>query len=390
MIVGGSTTSLLSLMNSLDPQKYDIDLQLYKNEGPLLDALPKHVNLLSKAEKYSGVTGKIGKLLKFIFKGYALKAVVRSLKNGNLGVSRAVLGDCKAKEFSKKNNKHYDYAIGFLEGWSDRYLAWGVDADNKYAWLHSTFDNITKDPDAERSWMNLVDKIVFVADACLESFVNRMPDMSSKCLTIENITDDDYIIGRAECIDESDDKYIAFSSFNGMKIITVCRVDIETKGLDRVIQCADRMKKIGKSFLWYIVGDGEQYELFKSKVCDAGLSDVLVPIGRRMNPYTFINISDVMCMLSRYEGKPMVVTESLILNVPVVVTEYLSAHNQIKQGVEGVIVANDDSSIVENVVSHLLNSEQLLQMREYVSSNTYGNKEYIKVIEKELFTLKGE
>lgn len=46
MILGGSTTSLLSLMNGLDPTKYQIDLQLQNNSSPLLNDIPKHVHLL--------------------------------------------------------------------------------------------------------------------------------------------------------------------------------------------------------------------------------------------------------------------------------------------------------------------------------------------------------
>ena len=65
MIIGGSTTSLLSLLNSLDAEKYEVDLQLFRNRGPLLDAIPEHVNLLPEAQLHKGALGKLCKLCLF-------------------------------------------------------------------------------------------------------------------------------------------------------------------------------------------------------------------------------------------------------------------------------------------------------------------------------------
>ena len=49
MSIGGSTTSLLSLLNELDYEKYDVDLLLYKNQGDLLSLIPPQVNVLDQA-----------------------------------------------------------------------------------------------------------------------------------------------------------------------------------------------------------------------------------------------------------------------------------------------------------------------------------------------------
>ena len=51
MMMGGSTTSLLSLLENIDKQKFQVDLQLYRNTGPLLSEIPKGVKLLPTAKK---------------------------------------------------------------------------------------------------------------------------------------------------------------------------------------------------------------------------------------------------------------------------------------------------------------------------------------------------
>lgn len=46
MIVGGSTTSLLSLLNELDYSQYDVDLLLLEKGGVLDRQIPSAVNVI--------------------------------------------------------------------------------------------------------------------------------------------------------------------------------------------------------------------------------------------------------------------------------------------------------------------------------------------------------
>lgn len=46
MMVGGSTTSLLSVLNLIDYNKYEVDIQFQYGAGPLKDYLPKQINIL--------------------------------------------------------------------------------------------------------------------------------------------------------------------------------------------------------------------------------------------------------------------------------------------------------------------------------------------------------
>ena len=382
MIIGGSTTALLSLMSNMDPQKYDIDLQLFRNRGPLLDIIPSYVNLLPEAERYIGMKGRLVKLCKFFFKGYFLRFLWKKFRGKN---EKSVLSLFQSKELSKKNVKNYDYAVGFLEGWSDWYLAFGILATKKYAWLHSTYANITKEPTSELPWMQRVDKIVFVADSCREAFEQSLPQMVKKSITIENITDSRIIKQRSLQIDDNDLDYQRFVSTDGLKIITVCRLTVHVKGLDRIVNCSKLLKESGCRFYWYIVGDGEDKDYLQALIETAGVYDCVVLVGKRMNPYPFIAAADLMCMPSRYEGKPITITESMILGTPPIVTEYLSAHDQINHGKEGIIVPNEDNAIVD-AISRLIQDTSLCgNMKKRLLSSEYGNTEYISKIEKILF-----
>ena len=52
-MVGGTSSALLSLFNSIDKDICSIDLILYSDTGPLMDLIPDHVNVLPIAYKYN-------------------------------------------------------------------------------------------------------------------------------------------------------------------------------------------------------------------------------------------------------------------------------------------------------------------------------------------------
>lgn len=130
MVVGGSTTSLLSLLQCLNKETYDIDLLLYRNSGPLFDSIPDNIEVLPEAALYNRTTiWQIVKQLSiFLFKGYALKALIWNAKKRTLGFSGQILANMQTAEFSRTLDKEYDIAIGYIEGWPDRYVARKVKA----------------------------------------------------------------------------------------------------------------------------------------------------------------------------------------------------------------------------------------------------------------------
>jgi glycosyltransferase involved in cell wall biosynthesis len=383
MVVGGSTTSLLSLLQCLNKEKYDIDLLLYRNSGPLFDAIPDNIEVLPEAAIYDRSTVRqIAKQLGiFLFKGYALKALLWKAKKRKLGFSQQILADMQTAEFSRTLDKEYDVAIGYIEGWSDRYVASKVKAHKKLAWLHAEFDRVAAFPELECKWMEKVDYIVTVAERCREEFAAKMPAFSAKAICIENIVSTKTVRLRAEQVEEHDDAYDYLQSFNGFKIITVCRLSMEHKGLDRAVMCARALKGLGYSFVWYVVGEGGDRCALQHMINDNGVNDCFKLIGNRFNPYRFIKECDVFCMPSRFEGKPIAITESMMLGVPPVVTEYLSAKEQIKDGYDGIVVANTDDAILDGIKTVFDDTTLLNRLKSTLQGNDYGNECIVKSIE---------
>lgn len=388
MIVGGSTTALIGLLNAIDRNQYDIDLILYKNEGKLFGFIPEDVHILPEAFICNGKYGSIKKWAKGIASGYLIKARKTNHKIKQKGLSQQVLYDFQVHELSRTLPGHYDIAIGFLEGWADRFIVSNVDADIRIGWLHSTFGKIAAIPKLEETWMNKVDSIICVAQSCVDDFVTAMPEYEHKATYIPNIIDAEYIKKRAMEVETNDNLYDCFARCDCFKIVSVCRLSIETKGLDRMIAAAEGLVRCGYEFVWYVVGEGSDRSILEKMINERGLQKYIVLTGVRINPYPFIKAADVLCMASRWEGMPSTVTEAKILGTPCVVTEYLSAREQIKQGIEGIIVRNDDSAIEKGLEWCLNNRQKLEEMSAFLMSSRYANKEAFRLLENELLKVR--
>ena len=86
-----------------------------------------------------------------------------------------------------------------------------------------------------------------VSEVCLDHFNKAFPKLKSKTMMLENISAARYMIDKAVEGTETID-------FDGLKIITVCRLDIRTKGLDRAVAVANKLRNEGYRFKWFVVG----------------------------------------------------------------------------------------------------------------------------------------
>ena len=78
MMLGGTTTAILSMLNAIDYEKYDVDLVMYRNKGMDCSKIPEKVNLLPDVARFSGILEKTLKLLGSIFNGQIFKGFFHS------------------------------------------------------------------------------------------------------------------------------------------------------------------------------------------------------------------------------------------------------------------------------------------------------------------------
>jgi len=369
MIVGGSTTSLLGLLNNFDYKNYQVSLLLNDLTGVLQDQIPKQVNILSNLPN---VLQSID--TKYLFN--YIKARVLSIVKRNDFIRSQIMSAEKAR-ISARIEHCYDIAIAFLEFWPSQYVYQRVTAAKKILWIHTDYASIIPSIRYDEKIYSSADKVVLVSPKCLENFIRFSPRNASKTVCIPNLLSSATIKKLANVPINFD-----YTKDDTLRIVTVARIAFGTKGHDRGLNVLMQMKQSFplKKFVWYIIGDGPDAIRLSEMIRSLGMQDNVLMMGEMINPHPYVKLMDVFFLPSRFEGKPMAVTEAQMNGVVPFVTRYASAPEQIKNMVDGVICDNNDSALL-NTMKHLFEGRiDLDNMKAILKSKDYSNNDEIKKV----------
>lgn len=133
--------------------------------------------------------------------------------------------------------KKYDIAIGYLEGWSDEFVAYNVQAAQKICGSFRFCNVQYINRILTEKYLSKADKIVCVSTECLKNFNTLFPNLSTKSVYLPNINSSEYIKEKSlETLDDDNLKHV--KNCRKFKIISVCRLSIYHKGIDRMIWAA--------------------------------------------------------------------------------------------------------------------------------------------------------
>lgn len=352
--------------------------------------IPEYVKLLPSAYKESKfLSSGRRKIVRTILNGRAFLALKSLLKYRNTpkGNFRHILmhyGMAAQVSLSRVVDEQFDYAIGFMEGWSNEYVVSSkIKADRKFVWVHPQYKSSYLLPEIDRKTFDKADGIALISKNCLEQFFEFFPEYKQKTYVVPNIMSSDLVLQKAgKC-------HVTLMRAK-INFCTVCRCDIKVKGLDRLLKAFYELKQQGltKDVIWHFIGGGGEFEQFKQEVDSLEMNDTILLYGNKLNPLPYLQQMDVFVLASRYEGKPVSVTEAQILGLPCLVTDYDSAISQVQNQVNGVIMKNDYNSIYETIKAVIQTPELLLKWRANTMLGLYSNEQDIQYFYKMIGTVK--
>lgn len=369
MMMGGSTTSLLSILNNLDYKKYSVDLALIYHKGEYFHNIPPQVNLLPPIYKYQNkVIRNLRRYTSVKYLQAKIKSKMLMKKHGFWFGLRYF--ENKDVNFERDIDGEYDVAIGFIEGWSNIYILKHVKAKKKIGWVHVDYIKAGFHAELDYTTFGKLDKIITVSQECLKAFNQCFPNYQNKTMIIENILSNERI---RKLSDENIDGFKLNTEM--INFVTVCRIDLKSKGLDRVIHILNTYKSeaVFNRFCWYIIGDGPDLNALREMIISNNLQDKVILLGLKVNPFPYIKKMDMFLLPSHYEGKPMAVTEAMMLGVPPFVTNYSSAKEQIKNEYDGNIVDNNDQAIYQGLRRILEHPEIIYKLKTNLRIQDYSN-----------------
>ena len=341
--VGGVEMALVNLLNSLNFDKYSVDLLLLQSGYDYEDEIPKYVNIL----KYN----------LDVAEGPFLKTLLRNIKERNWFCVRYRLLNVLSRCFSKKVlkylllernlQKQYDIAVAFRPGICADITAYAIKAPKKLCWWHHGSLDINIPLTELKYQLEQFVRVIAVSEGVKTMLAEAFPSLALRLSVIPNIVDRYRILRKAGEYNPYDNRGNEVN--NNIRIVSVSRLSPE-KNVDAVVDVAKNLKERGFKFQWFIVGDGECASMIQARIFEYGLESTVYLAGQQINPFPWIKGADIMVHLSPVESFGLVLIEAMVLKTFVIAVESIGAKELINQQ-NGVMVENDIIAIANAIFS---------------------------------------
>lgn len=380
MELGGVERSLLGLLDSIDYDRYDVDLFLMRHSGELMPYLNPKAKLLPEIPQYVSLAVPMASLIKsgqfrVLCGRLQGKLAARRFDKKHPSDKPSVAALTYSHKYTLRSmpqisDKVYDLAISFL---TPHYFARERVKAKKYAaWIHTDYTALSFDRTAELVMWEGYDAICGVSEQASKSFQTAFPELAGKVQTVENILPKELICRQAE---ESQ----AEMPSDRISILSVGRF-CEAKNFDNVPDICRRLVEDGLDVKWYLIGYGGDEPLIRQKIAEAGMQERVIILGKKDNPYPYMRACDLYVQPSRYEGKAVTVREAQLLGKPVVITNYATSGSQLEDGVDGVIVPMDNAGCAAGIAALLRDPTRMQQLSENCAKRDYTNSAEVEKI----------
>ncbi len=366
MEMGGVEKVLLSILNNLDPEKFEMTVCLNINQGELRNEFPPHVRKVFIAEGREDFS-----------------------KNPIIQKFQLFLRQNKLKKFQKKPHlvdqeilkDSYDIEIGMTYNDFDMVLNSSNKNSKKIGWFHSEIQLPKLQP--------LVPKI-------LEHFpqFDYMIYCSEK---IKNLMHEHYpalqypkesVIINAIPIEEIREKSQETCSFPFAEkkmpsFVSIGRLHTR-KGYHKLMEAHAKLLQDGFMHQIVILGDGEELQNLQQQQKKLGVEKTFHFLGNQMNPYPYVKNADFFIMPSESEAWPLVIAEALILQKPIIATKVGDVETMIHHQETGYLISYDTNEIYEAMKEFLTNEKLISHLNENLKNidQQFDNDKIFKTVEK--------
>lgn len=348
--LGGIETALVTMVNYLSKNGYDVTIALEKKEGVFLDRINEKINII----EYNTSSNK--------------NIILRKLEN--------LINRIK---FIIKYKDKYDFSASFATySLACSFMA-RVASKNSALWGHADYLTLYngKIEEMKQFFNNLKCKkfkhIIFVSKEGATSFIKAFQELKNKVIICNNLIDGEKIKQKAEeNIIEENIKDIKKGK-NIPIFLNVGRHDERQKKLTRIIEATKKLKDEGYLFKVIFIGDGQDTKNYLQEVEKFNLKDTILFLGRKENPYPYFKISDYIILSSEYEGYPVVYLESFVLNKPIITTKVSDFEQVENRGI-----------VVEKTIEGIYNAMKEVTQKGYEIKEVFDYEKYNKEILKKL------
>ena len=368
MEMGGVEKVILSLLNNLSKDRFDMTVLLSIDQGELRNEIPSHVKkvVLAKGKESFSRNPILQKI----------QLIVRKLKLDKLKKNPEIIDN----EYLKDT---FDVEIGMTYNDFAPVLNSTNKNSKKIGWFHSEIDH---------------PKLQVLVPKILEQFpqFDHMVYCSEK---IKDMMHRDYpnlsypvesVIINAIPIEEIKNKAAENHSNLPKKPLFVSVGRLHTrKGYHVLMDVHAQLLKDGFEHSILIIGDGEEMPHLLAQQKKLGVEKTFQLAGNKMNPYKYIKNADFFIMPSESEAWPLVIAEALILQKPIIATEVGDVGLMIKHQKTGYLVNYNADEIYGAMKLFLTNPLLIAQLKENLVTieKEFDNKKIFNAVEETIINL---
>ena len=360
---GGAEHALISLLNVLDYDRYDVDLLVLCQTGMFYrDNIPKQVHFIEPELSVRAVLEPNMDNMKECLKTGHWKYIVMHIKR----LIKKKIKPMTVKtnfwsEYWKRYNKYvhplkteYDTAIGYLEGLSNYFCIDKVDAKCKIGWMHTNYLDSKQNYEMDKKYFSKFDKMITMSEPASETLRKAFPEISNKIYTMHNVLDEKEVrklsLEKVDDIEKKDNEVVIVSVGNVLPV----------KGYDIAVEACSKLVEQGKNIKWYVIGRKDQPEKIEEMIKAFHLEEHFFLTGMRKNPYKYMKMADIYVQCSRYEGFSTTIREAKLLCKPIVATDCQGINDQIVSGTNGTLVTCDADAFFREILE-LIEQKDILQ-----------------------------
>lgn len=368
MEMGGVEKVMLSMLNNLNPDLFDMTVCLNLNQGELRNEFPKHVRKVYLTE------GKKDFSKNMLFQ--KIQLFQRQKKLQKLKKNPEIID----KEYLKET---YDIEIAMTYNDFESVLNSSNTRSKKMGWFHSEIN---------------LPKLQPLVPAILENFpkFDHMIYCSAK---IQKIMHEEYpnlsypkesVVINAIPIEEikkkSEEKIMDFPI--SPVFVSVGRLHTR-KGYRKLMEAHARLLTEGFDHSVLIIGDGEELPHLLAQQKKLGVENSFQFLGNKMNPYPYIKNADFFIMPSESEAWPLVLAEALILQKPIIATKVGDVESMIKDRKTGFLIAYTVEAIYHAMKEFITNEKLVSEIKENLQNidDEFDNQKIFDEVEQIILNL---
>lgn len=362
--INGAMISLVSLLNALPKEKYDISLFLFMPGGAMIKDIPEHVRILPASLPYIAHRMPLKSAVKKMSGKGRLDLVLYRLL---VSVQRYFRFDYRLWWALPDVIGKYDVAFCYNDGFVAPMMIRKVNAAKKAAWIHAIYSDYNQNQYVYEA----LKKCDICVPVSMEAGIalDRVIGVELKKHIVHNIID------IAHCRKKASEKCEIPHKSGLFRIVTVGRIT-KNKNVKQILPTAQLLKNAGLPFEWYVIGDGDLYDELYALSESSALSSEVHFIGSRKNVMPWVKSADIIVNPSQSEAWGMTVSEALCLGKAVITSDIPVFAEQITNGINGIMCKATPENLSTAIIRVLSDKELKCRMESNAAKYIF-TKEFI-------------